>query len=402
MGISDERRRKNMKWITCFQYLPIHYGITLGELSNIRQIVLFENNLEGDYLRILLSNKYGKKALVLDRVTIGREDDGEIIEKKDVTVHDKQKIVIKGGEEFYSDTIRMKVKAKERLALSIDIIETQEIQSLCGYFAKGLTEVRIQKLGLYQSQTMEETYQFVREDPSNIKGEFFFGFSAVQVYTDDGVKVVTAFGDSITAMSFYTNALMKRLYEKYPAQVTLLNAGIGGNRLLHDATWIREAIKEGQLFGDAGVRRFEKDVFERDQVDCVVCLMGINDIMHPILFEKAKETISTAYLIEGLTYLAHKAHEHGAKIYCATIMPCGHHDYANQCLQTIEKTRNEVNKWVREQDLFDGYFDFDEVLKDENNPGYLREDVHIGDGLHPNVLGGRILAECVDLRKIVE
>ncbi len=394
-----------MKWTTSFQYLPIHYGITLVKLSNMRQIVLFENNLNGDYIRILFSNKYGKKALVLDKVTIGIEQDGEIVDSKEVSVKDKKEIVIKGGEEFYSDAVKLKVKAKDRLALCIDIKETQDIQSLCGYFAKGCTEVRLQKmngqLGLSQRCTMEEAYAFVREDPSVVKGEFFFGFSAVQVSTNDDVKVITAFGDSITAMSFFTNALMKRLYEKYPAQVTLLNAGIGGNRLLHDATWIPEAIAEGQLFGEAGVRRFAKDVFKRDEVDCVICLMGINDLMHPLLFENAQETISTSYLIKGFTYLADKAHEHGAKIYVATIMPCGHPDYLDHHFQIIEKTRNDINRWLREQDVFDGYFDFDEVLRDEKNPGYLREDVHIGDGLHPNVLGGEILGECVDLSKIV-
>lgn len=395
-----------MKWITSFQYLPICYEKTLAKLSNIRQTVIFENNLEGNYIRILFSNKYGKRPLELERVTIGLDNNGEIVEKKEVTAHGKKHIVIKEEEQFFSDDIAINVKAKDRLVICIDIKETQEIQSLCGYWAKGQTETRLLKidneLGNCRIQTMEETYKFISEDPSSVKGEFFFGFSVVQVYTYDDVKVIAAFGDSITAMSFYTNALIKRLYEKYPRKVSLLNMGIGGNRLLHDATWIPQAPAEGKLFGDAGVRRFEKDVFDRNNVYCVLCLIGINDIMHPLLFESAQETISTAYLIQGLTYLAEKAHEHDAKIYCATIMPCGHHNYPQRYIQSIEKTRNGVNSWLRNQNVFDDYFDFDEVLKDMQNPCYLREDTHIGDGLHPNVLGGQILAECVDIRKIIE
>mgnify|MGYP000417620247 FL=1 len=33
-------------------------------------------------------------------------------------------------------------------------------------------------------------------------------------------------------------------------------------------------------------------------------------------------------------------------------------------------------------------------------PSYLREEVHIGDGLHPNTAGGEMLAECISLRML--
>ena len=63
------------------------------------------------------------------------------------------------------------------------------------------------------------------------KGMCFYGFTGLQVYTKDTVKAIAAFGDSITHMSYVTNALSKRLFREYPGQVTLLNCGIGGNRL---------------------------------------------------------------------------------------------------------------------------------------------------------------------------
>lgn len=63
---------------------------------------------------------------------------------------------------------------------------------------------------------MEEIYEFVKEDPSPVKGQFFFGFSAVQVWTEDDVKVITAFGGFYYSNGIFTNALQKRLYKKYP------------------------------------------------------------------------------------------------------------------------------------------------------------------------------------------
>lgn len=393
-----------MKWVSSFKYLPINYGMTLAVLADRTQRVSFDNNLNGNKVRILFSNKYAKAPLKLKRVVIEVENDkGEIEKTAEVTLHGSSEIILQSGEEIYSDEAELTVKASDRLAVSIYLDQKQEIQSLCGYWAKNGAEVRCNVQGdntgkkISQSVFMEEIYGFVKEDPSPLKGEFFFGFSAVQVLTDDHVKVIAAFGDSITAMSFFTNALQKRLYDKYPGQVTLLNIGIGGNRLLHDATWIPEAPAEGGLFGEAGVRRFEKDVFGTDKIDSIFCLMGINDIMHPVQFEGAEEAVSAEYLKKGYAYIAKQAHEHGARIYGATIMPCGNKEYPEKWVQVFEKTRIAVNEWIRTQSPYDGYFDFDAILRDDSMPSYLREEVHIGDGLHPNTAGGKMLAECMQL-----
>ena len=392
-----------MKWTSSFKYLPINYGMTLATLSDKTQRVLFDNNLNGNKVRILFSNKYAKETLNLKQVTTGIANEGAVERIREVTLRGTKEIVLPAGAEVYSDEVEVTVKAGDRIAVNIYIDQQQKIQNLCGYWAEGGSEVRCNIEGddtrgnTFSSTSMEEIYKFVKEDPSSVKGQFFFGFSAVQVWTEDDVKVITAFGDSITAMAFFTNALQKRLYKKYPGQVTLLNAGIGGNRLLHDATWIPDAPAEGGLFGEAGVRRFEKDVFGRDKVDSIFCLMGINDIMHPLQFEKAEESVSAEYLEQGFSYLAKKAHDHGSRIYGATIMPCGNTEYSEKWMQAFEKTRRDVNQWIRTQSVYDGYFDFDDILKNDTVPAYLKEEVHIGDGLHPNTMGGKILAECVDL-----
>lgn len=393
-----------MKWVSSFKYLPINYGMTLAILSDRTQRVSFDNNLNGNKVRILFSNKYAKESLKLKRVTIGVENkEGKIEKSTEVTLKGLSEIVLNRGEEIYSDEVELTVKASDRLAVSIYLDQSQKIQSLCGYWAKDGAETRCNIQGdetgrtISRRASMEEIYRFVKEDPSPLKGEFFFGFSAVQVFTDDHVKVIAAFGDSITAMSFFTNALQKRLYDKYPGQVTLLNIGIGGNRLLHDATWIPEAPAEGGLFGEAGVRRFERDVFGTDKIDGIFCLMGINDIMHPVQFEGAEEAVSAEYLKKGYTYIAEKAHEHGSRIYGATIMPCGNREYPEEWIQNFEKTRVAVNEWIRTQSSYDGYFDFDAILRDDSMPSYLREEAHIGDGLHPNTTGGKMLAECMQL-----
>ena len=54
-----------MKWTSSFKYLPINYGMTLATLSDKTQRVLFDNNLNGNKVRILFSNKYAKETLNL-------------------------------------------------------------------------------------------------------------------------------------------------------------------------------------------------------------------------------------------------------------------------------------------------------------------------------------------------
>ena len=63
-----------MKWVSSFKYLPINYGMTLATVSDRTQRVVFDNNLNGNKVRILLSNKYAKNLLKLRKVFIGVEN----------------------------------------------------------------------------------------------------------------------------------------------------------------------------------------------------------------------------------------------------------------------------------------------------------------------------------------
>ena len=120
-----------MKWVSSFKYLPINYGMTLATLSGRTQRVSFDNNLNGNKVRILFSNKYAKESLKLKRVTIGVENkEGEIEKAAEVTLKGLSKIVLNSGEEIYSDEVELTVKASDRLAVSIYLDQSQKIQSL--------------------------------------------------------------------------------------------------------------------------------------------------------------------------------------------------------------------------------------------------------------------------------
>ena len=169
---------------------------------------------------------------------------------------------------------------------------------------------------------------------------------------------------------------------------------------MHDATFFKAINQIALVFGEAGVKRFERDIFELDNVDSVLALIGINDIMHPIQLEEKMETTPPEDIIKGYQTISSIAHEHGAKIYGATVMPCGNDEYPDFWLPAFEKTRLTLNKWIRDENTYDGWFDYEEAVRDKSRPSYLLPDVHIGDGLHPNDKGSELIVATVDLETL--
>lgn len=397
-----------MKWVSSFSYLPINYSVVLAEVKDQTQRVIFDNNLNGSRVRLRFSNRYSKNMLTLQRVTIGIAEGNCVKSVKEVTLKGDPVICLEPGEECYSDEIELIAAAGNQIAVSTYVKETQPVGSICALWSQNGAGVSCSKSGdftngdSYEGVEPKDIYEIIREDPNPVKGLFFYGFTGVQVLTEDSVKTIAAFGDSITHMSYVTNALYKRLFSAYPGKVTLLNRGIGGNRLLHDATRVEMIPGHGSCFGEAGIKRFERDLFGEEDVDTVLVLEGINDIMHPIQFDVPDETVKPEELEHGYKQLAAIAHRHGAKIFGATITPCGSSEYSHEWMKKFEEIRIEVNRRIRSGLDYDGFFDYDEAVRDEKRPGYMKENCHIWDGLHPNDEGGARMAAQIDLKKLME
>ncbi len=395
-----------MKWISSFKYTRIGYGEGVIRLSDTTQRVAFDNNVDGRKIRIRLSNRYGRLPLTIDSASIGKECDGEIKDYTPVTLNGEKAIAILPGQELFSDEIEFEANAGDRLVLSLYIKDEFVADSICCFWStRGATVTFEEGNSSYGKRHNDKPYeiipQFMRDDPNTKVMSAFIGFDAVQVLGDDEVKVIAAFGDSITHMSMFTDELARRIRESYKGKAVLLNCGIGGNRLVSDATVEVTSGKQLIFFGEAGVKRFERDVFEIDDVDCVLTLIGINDIMHPVQLEGGKETTPAKDITEGYRELIKEAHNNGAEIYFGTETPCGNPDYPDWWMAKFEETRNRVNDWIRQGDELDGFFDYDRAVYDPARAGYMREGLHIGDGLHPASEGGKVMAEAVDLKTVI-
>ncbi len=399
-----------MKWVSTFKYLKIGYGEDIAQADDITQRVSFDNNVNADKVRIRFSNRYSRNELRIEKATIGKADSSSDISV--ITLDGSQTISLAPGKERFSDEIDYRISAGDRITINIYYKDRQCMDSICCFWADGGTEVDYfdgdmtepdaQNTGVAKGSLPEITSQVLKEDVNIGMMRMFSGFDVVQAYTGDDTEVIAAFGDSITHMSFYTNALQKRLYEAYPGKVSLINCGIGGNRLVDDATFAKTLGKRLVLFGNSGVSRFDEDVFELDQVHAVMSLIGINDIMHPLFLEEKEDPVSADAIIEGLQKIVSFAHDRGTKIFLGTITPCGNDEYPKWWLPKFETVRQAVNEWIRQNECSDGFYDFDAALRDNDKNGYLIPDYEIGDGLHPNIPGGKKMADLVDLKAVVD
>jgi lysophospholipase L1-like esterase len=111
----------------------------------------------------------------------------------------------------------------------------------------------------------------------------WYFLDAVDVMAPANTVVVCAFGDSITDGTLSTlngddrwpDVLSRRLHVAYGNRVSVVNAGIGGNRLLTP-----ESYPPPQPFagGPSALQRLDRDLFGLSGLSAVVLLEGINDI----------------------------------------------------------------------------------------------------------------------------
>jgi hypothetical protein len=97
--------------------------------------------------------------------------------------------------------------------------------------------------------------------------------------------------------------------------------------------------------------------------------------------------------------LAAKLHEKGLRIFAGTLPPFGGAPYYSN---EKELTRQEVNRWIRTNEVFDGIIDFNNALADPQRPKQLLPDYDFGDHLHPCDAGFKALADCIPLSLFVD
>jgi lysophospholipase L1-like esterase len=357
--------------------------------QTIRNIV--HTTVGGSALRLRLSNTFGTRAVRFEAVFVGVRKDGAALvngSNRAVTFGGSTMIVIPEGAEALSDPVALEVGPQQDLAISI--VSGAETGPATVHGAAFQTNY-VSGPGNFASAEGAAAF-------TTTNGSWYF-LAAVDVLATRDVKgAIVALGDSITDGASarpdknerWTDVLEKRLLASHN-QVAVLNAGIGGNRVLTSSP----------CWGANALARLGRDVLSQAGINAVVLFEGTNDIGQPdtppgnIGPCLSRTPVTADEIIAGYKQIIARSHARGLKIFGATILPYqGFPAWTTQG----EAKRVAVNQWVRTSGAFDGVIDFDAALRDRTNPARMAAEYDSGDHLHPGTAGHEVMGNTVDLK----
>ena len=368
-------------WVGAWAAAPGFAGQGFAD-QTLRLIVT--PHIGGRTVRVRLTNRFGSSALRLDKVAIGRRRSGASIapgSNRKVTFDGKRFVVIPRGKDGISDRVRLGFRGFGDLAISI--------------YVRGATGP-----ATAHPLSLDTSYVTAGDRTSDPGGTAFAGatigswpfLAGIDVLATDRKGAVIAFGDSITdgvpggqgRNRRYSDFLARRL-AKAGSRLSVLNAGLGGNRILSDAP---AALPS---FGPSGLSRFRKDVPQGVGATDVIVLEGIND---------GRSGASAARVIRGLERIVSRLQRRHLNVLVGTLTPAGDGAEEGHESHKANATRLAVNRWLRRSALPDGLVDFDAAVRDPAHPSRLAARYDSGDRLHPNAAGYRRMAASVKLRHL--
>lgn len=359
---------------------------TLPPLTRVRGTIRYRLrvSLGGSQIRLRFSNQYSDSSLLLKVVTVGLAGDGPDAlpgSLKRIMFAGKEAVTLPARGSALSDPINLAVKPLGDLVVSVYVPDGV----LLPVWTRPFDPVVVEG----SDATFMQHVSASRSLPSLTIRPML---SEVDVCTDSSRRVVVTLGDSTTegvvndatGERGWPGALARRLQ---PKGIAVVNAGIGGNRLLQSMP----------MFGAAALERLDRDVLSVPGLTYIIVLEGINDIglSGPGGMFGDTPLVDPKALIAAYSQIIRRAHERGVKVIGATIMPFEGAVYFSPQRETV---REAANQWIRTSNVFDAVIDFDRTVRDPADPHKLSAEYDSGDHLHPSGDGYRKIGESINLR----
>ena len=348
---------------------------------------------------VRLSNRFGTVPVTFAHTTIAqRASEAALVPgtTTPLTFGGRQSVTVAPGQDVVSDPVGFSFEAFQSLAVSVYVT---------GDVGKP-TEHYIAR------QTSYLTPEDAGDHTEDLDGGAFTQrttarpfVSGIDVLAPLSTGAVVALGDSITdgyqelpsgppespegidADGRWPDVLARRL-RAASRPLSVLNAGIAGNRVLQDGT----IGDNPDVYGPAAIRRLDADVLSQSGVTTVILLEGINDLL-----ESPNATVEE--LLGGYRQLISSVHSRGLRVLQGTLTPAGGSEGA---LPDTEAKRQAINTWIREESPADGVIDFDAAVRDPADPSRIDPDYDGSDHLHFNLAGYLAMGNAVPLELLLD
>jgi lysophospholipase L1-like esterase len=357
----------------------------------------------GARLRVRLSNAFGDRPLKIDRARVARRMAAAEIDKasdRPVLFQQRGSVSVTPGSAVVSDPIDLDVPPMSDLAVS--------------FFFSGEAVATTAHVLALQTSYVSAPGDFTSEAAFPI-GKTIASWpflTGVDISASPQAATIVAFGSSTTdgdgstsdANRRWPDILAERLQKSAQRiEAGVLNEGIIGNRLLRGSP-TQAASPFGPILGEAGLKRFDRDVLAQPAVKYVFVALGVNDILFPgFPFTPPSERVTSDEVVDGYRELIARAHKKGIRVIGTTIPPFEGATFSgaglNVSFYTAERedTRRAVNEWIRNSRAFDAVADFDEAVRDPSRPTRLLPAYAASDHLHVNDAGNVAQADSIQL-----
>jgi lysophospholipase L1-like esterase len=346
------------------------------------------------------SNAFGTRPVTLDGVFVGLQGVGGTVVKgtnQPVTFAGQKSLTLEPGATAFSDGVALpfvagtdrRLLTGRKLAISFHAVGATGPMT---WHAKALqtSYLTAPRAGSRGSDESDTGFPFTTTS--------WFFLDAVDVLAPSGTTAVVAFGDSITDGTASTlngddrwpDVLSRRLHAAYGERISIVNAGIGGNRVTSPPEYSLASPFAG---GPSALARLDRDVLSLSGVAAVIWLEGINDFSAGVAAED---------VIAGLKRGVERMRARNLRVIGATITPtAGAAGAAGN--PATEAKRQAVNDFIRTGGLYDAVADFDAATRDAATGGLRAAFIPnstiggAGDRLHPNRAGYQAMAESIDI-----
>ena len=354
-------------WGTAPQLVERHNNPPAPGLTNnsLREIV--QVSIGGKKVRLKLTNEFSTEATEIKAVelaiakTAGSSSEIDEATTVSLTFNGESGVTIPANGTVISDAVNFKMDDRQNVAITIHYGSASP--SVSGHPGSRTTSY------LKEGNTTDFT--------GAIRTDHWYSIQTLEVEAPKKAGAIAILGNSITdgrgsttnEQNRWADVLSRRLLaNKATKRVGVLNMGIGGNCVL------------GGGLGPAAVNRYQRDLFGQEGVKWIILFEAVNDLGY------ARNGVQTAErIIEVYKKIIDEAHQKGIRVFGATITPFKGNNYYSE---DHEKGRSTINTWIRTTDLLDGVIDFDQAVRNPQDPEAMQAQfLFENDWLHLNAKG---------------